>query len=478
MTSSPSKSSYKWWETDDKTKRLYTELLAEKIAKSPKKSASKLTRSASSCTDLRSRLEALEGKGNPQGSPVKRASSIRSLTSLDEIGSTPQSPRKYTFETVTMDTLEKYEYIKSPKKKSLSSSPSSTSLSSLSSSSPAPSSGSDEEYDKKVSSWRTSSSSSRESDRSDSKPWMFKGNDKNTKEQERWSYLTKGGNNERDKTPTTPTKGGLASKSTSKESDKWKPNPMFMLMTSSSKPEFKSFGGKTYDATGSPIRKKISASKLSEVPEYGSLSSSEDSSDSGRATGRSYTRAREETQSKPTTSYQRNDLIGLKEARKNNDNTAAAKEAMDLPNNTKQATKNLSSSGDEDELDINQITKKFQALCETVEQLEFKMFEFSNDIQKLKHSIGIKEKDDGNLIEIGSPKHHFRHGFTLAAGKDLLAERATARALLMRQYSSPSKSPRNISKLMKDTGIDKEMAEVDANKTKALEEELRKVRNG
>lgn len=498
MTSSPSKPSYKWWESDDKTKRLYTELLAEKIAKSPKKSASTLMKSASSCSDLRSRLEALEGKGTPPGSPVKRSSSIRSLTSSDKINSAQQSPKKYTFETVTMDTLAKYEYIKSPKKKALgsmssplSSSASTSSLSSLSSPSPGPpSSGSDEEYDKKISSWRmyerksssssSSSVSSREDDSIDSKPWMFKGNDKNSKEQERWGYLTKGSNNERCKQPTTPSKGGLSSKSTT-DSDKWKPNSMFMLMTSSSKPELKSFGAKAYD-TGTPLRKERSVSKLSEVPEYSS-SSSDDSSDSGRATTRSFTRAKDEVQNKSSTSYQRNDLISFKETRKdNNKNSNTNNDALDerrefrSMNTTNEDTKPKASTGDEDEeLDIAQITKKFHALCETVEQLEFKMFEFSNDIQKLKHSMGMKDKDRDNHVEINSPKHHFRHSFTLSAGKDLLSERSTARALLMRQYASPSKSPMNISKLMKDTGIDKEMAEADASKTKVLEDELRKV---
>lgn len=482
MASSPAKPSYKWWESDDKTKRLYTELLAEKIAKSPKKSGSTLVRSASSCSDLRSRLEALEGKGTPPASPVKRSTSIRSLTSLEETGSIQQSPRKYTFETVTMDTLAKYEYIKSPKKKPLGSTPSlsSTSLSSLSSSpSPAPSSGSDEEYDKKIANWKTyersSSSSSKEDDspRNITKSWSFQGYDKNARDQERWNSLGKGKSNDRDKNPTTPTRGGLPPKSTPQDPDKRKSSPMFMLMTSSSKPELKSFGGKSYDTgTGSPARKERQYSKLTEVPEYGSSSSGEslddrssDSSDSGRATERAISRGKGDRAYR-TPKSERDCLVTVKESDNNNNMSVNDTKAIQNNNSNKATSKAPKPvQSDEEEMDINQISKKFQALCEEVEQLEFKMSEFASDIQKLKRSIGIKDKEGVNT-EIGSPKHHFRHAFTLAAGKDLLSERATARALLMRQYSSPTKSPRNISKLLKDTGIDKEMAEVSITKSR------------
>ncbi|KAK3739724.1 hypothetical protein QZH41_005049 [Actinostola sp. cb2023] len=509
MKGSPSKTGYKWWETDDKTKRLYTELLAEKIAKSPKKST--LTRSASSCSDLRSRLEALEGKGTPPTSPVKRASSIRSLTSPEETNTVVQhSPRKYTFETVTMDTLAKYEYIKSPKKKPLGTKEpsSSSSLSSLSlSSSPVPStSGSDEEYEKKGFAWKTyevnrsPGTSSREdgSERNEIKPWKFRDNDKNAREQERWSFTSKGKTNE-DKAPTTPTRGSLPPKATPKESDKWTPNPMFMLMTSSSKPELKSFGGKTNnEGTGSPTlstrKERISkvSSKLDEVPEYGSSSSGDNMDDCGdRSSGnrvmeRTFAHGREEKSSysnpRNLTKTTSKATMGVVPKSTQDTNTKAKETTRDFkvskyhkPTDDQQVNDKTSQQNPtEEELDVNQITKKFQALCEEVEQLEFKMFEFSNDIHKLKLSIGIKDKD-GVEKELESPKHHYSYAFTLAAGKDLLSDRVTARALLMRQYSSPTKSPRNIAKLLRDTGLDKEMTEADACKTKALEEELRKI---
>jgi hypothetical protein len=533
MTSSPSKSGYKWWESDDKTKRLYTELLAEKIAKSPKKTAktSTLTRSLSSCSDLRSRIQALEYKGSPPGSPIKRSPSIRSLTSPEDSDtSQTSSAQKYTFETVTMDTLAKYEYIKSPKKKPFGSKDSSSSSSSMSSSPSPPTSGSDEEYEKKksLSLQKTYDVKERmlrettafhEMSGHNKKSWAWSTNDNAPSNQDRWSLSSKdmsrvGGGG---KSPAMPTKNSLSPKASprfsSHDSDAWmRPNPMFMLMTSSQNPELKSFGlSDNTKPPGTSSSKTVSTkerfskstSKLEEVPEYKSYSSEETSTDDTRSGGSSSFRARtmgrtfkKDSEERPSNdsqnfNFKRASSSDKKIGSSEDDNkiwTRALNTSYEKDNDkpSEESKKNQDKGtvkvnpvdqikGD---LDVNQITKRFQSLCEEVEQLEFKMYEFSDDIHKLKIGIGIKNKDDNNKtdsVEPGQFKHQYKHAFTLSAGKDLLSERVTARALLMRQYASPSKSPRSIAKLLQGTGIDKEMAEADACKSKALEEELRKI---
>ncbi|XP_031565144.1 uncharacterized protein LOC116300413 [Actinia tenebrosa] len=522
MTSSPSKSGYKWWEGDDKTKRLYTELLAEKIARSPKKTLktnSTLTRSVSSCSDLRSRIQALEHQGSsPPSSPIKRSASIRSLSSLEESDSSHNGTgKKYTFETVTIDTLAKHEYIKSPKKKPFGSKESSSSSSSSSSPSP-PTSGSDEEYEKKRFSMRKTYDMKEKVPRATS---GFHGDQKNgfqgDEKKNPWAWSSKEstvtGNNpdrwslsfsDKGKGPATPTKSCFSPKTSPRlssiDSDLWmKPNPMFMLMTSSQKPELKSFGcpdnskAIATTSTQSDVTKERflkSKSKLDEVPEYKSSSSEYDVADGASSDGGSGDRAKNssitfKTQGFNSQKYNFQSSSSNDEDSGRNDKEtgfmkSVKKREIQAGDDSKKVQENARVKFNhvdevEGQIDINQITKKFQALCEEVEQLEFKMFEFSDDIRKLKIGIGLKDDSTNSENQVSEIKHHYKHAFTLAAGKDLLSERATARALLMKQYSSPSKSPRSISKLLQDTGIDKEMAEADARRSQVLEEELRKI---
>ena len=321
---------------------------------------------------------------------------------------------------------------------------------------------------------------------------------------DRWSLSSK----DKGKGPATPTKSCFSPKTSprisSLDSDTWmNPNPMFMLMTSSQKPELKSFGlteatAKTSAQDGVDVAKdKFSKrkSKLDEVPEYKSSSSDEDVADGASSDGMS---GRERAKnlgktfkvqefSSPKFSFRRANLSDKKgERNENNDKNDKGKMKLDgkKEGQARDESKKAQENGKvklnhvdevEEQIDINQIAKRFQALCEEVEQLEFKMFEFSDDIHKLKIGIGLKDdgKESENLNALA--KHSYKHAFTLAAGKDLLSERATARALLLKQYSSPSKSPRSISKLLQDTGVDKEMAEADAKRSQALEEELRKI---
>lgn len=320
---------------------------------------------------------------------------------------------------------------------------------------------------------------------------------------DRWSLSADKG-----KGPATPTKSCFSPKTSprfsSPDSNSWmNPNPMFMLMTSSQKPELKSFGlpdnSKAMARTSAQndvtkMRFSKSKSKLDEVPEYKTSSSEDDVVDGassvggmGNATknmGRTFKIQGLNSQKFNFQRASSSEDKSVRNEKKNKTDTGIMKLGEKKESQASDDSKKAQENGTvkfnyvdevEGQIDIGQIAKRFQSLCEEVEQLEFKMFEFSDDIHKLKVGIGLKDNSTGPENQAGQNKHHYKHAFTLAAGKDLLSERATARALLMKQYSSPSKSPRSISKLLQDTGIDKEMAEADARRSQALEEELRKI---
>ena len=112
--------SYKWWETSDKTKRLYTELLAEKLS-SPRNSGSSKTKSFKTGVQNQGREEVMANKDKQdrKGSSVQQTSTPKDLggSALKKtIEKEESSEKKYTFETITMDTLAKYDYIRSPTK--------------------------------------------------------------------------------------------------------------------------------------------------------------------------------------------------------------------------------------------------------------------------------------------------------------------------------------------------------------------------
>ena len=121
MAAAPSFPTYKWWETDDKTKRLYTELLAEKLSSPRKSGATTLSRKPSNGKDARSQLTSSPKHDMPK---VNFSCDERnSRKSKEEKGEGEDKSGKYTFETITIDTLAKYEYIKSPRKRAASTVP-------------------------------------------------------------------------------------------------------------------------------------------------------------------------------------------------------------------------------------------------------------------------------------------------------------------------------------------------------------------
>ncbi|EDO29613.1 predicted protein [Nematostella vectensis] len=609
MTSSPAKANYKWWETDDKTKRLYTELIAEKLSKSsPKKTKPTLTRSLSD-VNFRARSSHINReKLNPTSDPEIPSSSPNDNHFPGSPGEQPFSPRnyqtaagsgnlgaallspakKYTFETITMDTLAKYEYIKSPKKvRSVPCSPASSRLASPSSSSsplasssssegeneeeknsalpgsprnyglpkatglskgkwswnvmtptktgqnaspsssssplPSSSSSSEEETEKRDSfflgsprnygspkatgtskgEWKLnskspattenstfhSSSSSQLTSRGGSEEGYAKKDSLSLESTSKYgnglqrsSSLTKGkwswnvttpktdqNNNTQPsrnaiqtslRTPTKP--DNSQEKTKGFDSSSWmKPNPRFMFMASS--PERKTFGDEARASCKDPSeeepmterksKEKSSAMlrKHEEVPEY-------------KASGESST-----------------DDSGTEENTLNVNALEKLLTKKDESGETERSGSKVQTRDTSKELDISEINKKFQSLCEEVEQLEFKMYEFSDDIHKLKMSMGMKESSEANQVEydrvgLASVEHkqRYKHSFTFAAGKDLLADHQTAHALLMRKHASPCKSPRAV-KILLDAGMEKEITESEKRRDKELEEQMKKI---
>ncbi|KAL9979319.1 hypothetical protein ACROYT_G016967 [Oculina patagonica] len=117
MAAAPSFPTYKWWETDDKTKRLYTELLAEKLSSPRKTGASTLSRKPSNGKDARARLTSSPKRDTITVSVNSEEQGPSKTTCKQDKGETEDKCGKYTFETITIDTLAKYEYIKSPRKR-------------------------------------------------------------------------------------------------------------------------------------------------------------------------------------------------------------------------------------------------------------------------------------------------------------------------------------------------------------------------
>ena len=362
MATGTSFPTYKWWETDDKTKRLYTELLAEKLSSPRKTGTSTLSRKPSNGKDVRARLTS---------SPKRDASTVNvnsdervSSKNKQEKGDTDDKCGKYTFETITIDTLAKYEYIKSPRKRGATTVP--------------------------VSFFE----STEKADCKDVDKTMTTGGYKDNKELLDKLLPPKVSRDVKDE--STPPNGHF----------------LFPQKLSSAKNEFQGLKNeadeKEIHTKGAVMKKeKPSRAKLAEIPEYTSSESSESSAD--------------ETV-----------LLGMGSIKKKPQTLLKSKEASDNKH-TGEADKPLK---------IEELSTKFQFLSEEVAQLEFKMFEFTDDIKKLKQAMGFKDdktedrKKETADIKVSSVEK--TTGFGITRQKSF-TDKFNSKAMLMKQQASPSK---------------------------------------
>lgn len=351
MAAAPSFPTYKWWETDDKTKRLYTELLAEKLSSPRKTSGSSLSRKPSNGKDISARLTS---------SPKRQTSSVNFnshekdlVKSKEEKGDADNKYGKYTFETITIDTLAKYEYIKSPRKRAATTIPVS----------------------------------------------FFEQTDKATNQTTKENRELRG--------TISPPKV---------TSDVSLSNGHFLISqkSSSANNELQELKGKgvvkktdSKDA-GMKKEKPSRSKKLEEIPEYTSSESSESSVDETVLLGNAAKKEEKKSQAL------------LTESKGAGDNRKAAK--TDQP------------------LKIEELSSKFQLLSEEVAQLEFKMFEFSDDIHKLKLGMGFQEANTEDKKENKSSAEEKKYDYGVARQKSFTyADKFNSKAMLMKQQASPSK---------------------------------------
>lgn len=332
--------SYKWWETDGKTKRLYTELLAEKLS-SPRKSAGTLNCKGSNSSEVKNTIKSAAQDTTSGGCKPKDTASLGS----SKINQVEQSDKKYMFETITMDTLAKYDYIKSPKKAT-----------------EGPSSPLDTKY--------------------------------KTQAEVRAKLLT------------------LSPAKQTETTNKGVKNGHFLLTKKLSMPtDTESSAYESKLKTGSMTKlasvKERTPSVKQQAPEYKSSDSRHTSADrAGHSNGEKENKVSFQC-SKITSSE--NKSIGL-----------AHKEIGD----------------------INELTKKYQVLCDEVEQIELKLFEFSDEIHKITVGMGMKdtkaegsnkEKSGKEMDNAGIREH--RHRFTSFRDKYTLGK-----ALATDPQNSTSKS--------------------------------------
>ncbi|XP_068724384.1 transcription initiation factor TFIID subunit 3-like [Montipora capricornis] len=149
--------------------------------------------------------------------------------------------------------------------------------------------------------------------------------------------------------------------------------------------------------------------KLEEIPEYTS-SSSENSAD-------------ETVVRVKTTTYRKEE-----------------NKAQSPEKDSKEVSKNKQPNKNNQPLKIEELSSKFQLLSEEVAQLEFKMFEFSDDIQRLKQSMGFKSGDVEDKTADRSPGTEEKNEFRVTRQKSFtFADRFNHKAMLMKKQASPSK---------------------------------------
>ncbi|XP_022789219.1 uncharacterized protein LOC111328935 [Stylophora pistillata] len=404
MAAAPSFPTYKWWETDDKTKRLYTELLAEKLSSPRKSGSTNLSRKPSNGKDTKSQLTSSPKHDIPK---VNFSCGERnSRKSKEEKGEREDKSGKYTFETITIDTLAKYEYIKSPRKRAASTVP--------------------------VSFFEST-------EKPDSKEVIKAATSGYKDNKEVIEKLLP----------------------TSKESKEDKPtqfsNGQFLISQkfASTKNELQGLKNESDEKDASkngPLMKKDkpSQAKLVEIPEYTSSESSESSAD--------------ETV-----------LLGASNAKK----TVTPLKSKEPQDNKK--------TGEVDKpLKIEELSTKFQFLSEEVAQLEFKMFEFSDDIKKLKQAMGFKDTKPENYekekTSTKQPTVVKTNEFGITRSKSFThADKFNSKALLMKQNASPSKmlaakTGGLLSEKLPLEGTSKEDAMAELKKNGALTEIINKIK--
>lgn len=407
MAAGPSFPTYKWWETDDKTKRLYTELLAEKLSSPRKTGTSTLSRKPSNGKDVKTQLTSSPKRdtskviANPEEGGSRKSKSDKRETE-DNYG-------KYTFETITMDTLAKYEYIKSPRKRAATTIP--------------------------VSFFE----STEKADCTDVHV-TAKGGYKDNKERID-KFLP----------PLNETKEGTTAASS---------NGHYLISQKLSSAKNDLQGLKTMpdeQETNKKVAavKKASRAKLAEIPEYTSSESSESSADETALLGIGSSMKKSQTLPKP---------------KDDTDNKCTQSDNTDKP------------------LKIEELTTKYQFLSDEVAQLEFKMFEFSDDIKKLKQAMGFKTevKREDSKIETtdtkGNKSEVKTNDYGITRQKSFTyADKFNSKAMLMKQQASPSKmlavKPGGLlaAKIsMECTGKEDAMAEL--KKNGALSEIINKIK--
>lgn len=407
MAAGPSFPTYKWWETDDKTKRLYTELLAEKLSSPRKTGTSTLSRKPSNGKDVKTQLTSSPKRdtskviANPEEGGSRKSKSDKRETE-DNYG-------KYTFETITMDTLAKYEYIKSPRKRAATTIP--------------------------VSFFE----STEKADCTDVHV-TAKGGYKDNKERID-KFLP----------PLNETKEGTTAASS---------NGHYLISQKLSSAKNDLQGLKTMPdekETNKKVAavKKASHAKLAEIPEYTSSESSESSADETALLGIGSSMKKSQTLPKP---------------KDDTDNKCTQSDNTDKP------------------LKIEELTTKYQFLSDEVAQLEFKMFEFSDDIKKLKQAMGFKtevKREDSKMETTdtkGNKSEVKTNDYGITRQKSFTyADKFNSKAMLMKQQASPSKmlavKPGGLlaAKIsMECTGKEDAMAEL--KKNGALSEIINKIK--
>lgn len=386
---------YKWWETDDKTKRVYTEVLVEKLTKPNSKKTENPSDKKKSCrqTDKRE-LVCPPRLTVPPNSPTDLES--QNGSSLENSATTPErKSKKYQFETITMETLAKYDYIKSPKKQSnTANAKNETNIDDHSEKSVI-----DQEWEKQL-----------------AKSNSGRATDKNQK-----SYYE-----ELIDSMKTSQKPPQISNSNTKQKYNYKEKSSESDTKSNTKDDDQPFS----------IRKpNLTQSKLAEIPEYDSSDVQETSTEEDDSTSDGASSQRDKLKNSSGV-YERKEAPGTK-----------------IQDKLKSTNNNVDMSilrGDEL---LKFLSDKYVSLCERVEMLEFKLFEFCDDIYKLKKAVGVKTKEEGEKptddttipeqqIQLSSPRHsrpYYKHALTLAANRDLLTNRYQSKSLLLKQQSSPSK---------------------------------------
>lgn len=407
MAAGPSFPTYKWWETDDKTKRLYTELLAEKLSSPRKTGTSTLSRKPSNGKDVKTQLTSSPKRdtskviANPEEGGSRKSKSDKRETE-DNYG-------KYTFETITMDTLAKYEYIKSPRKRAATTIP--------------------------VSFFE----STEKADCTDVHV-TAKGGYKDNKERID-KFLP----------PLNESKEGTTAASS---------NGHYLISQKLSSAKNDLQGLKTMpdeQETNKKVAavKKASRAKLAEIPEYTSSESSESSADETALLGIGSSMKKSQTLPKP---------------KDDTDNKCTQSDNTDKP------------------LKIEELTTKYQFLSDEVAQLEFKMFEFSDDIKKLKQAMGFKtevKREDSKMETTdtkGNKSEVKTNDYGITRQKSFTyADKFNSKAMLMKQQASPSKmlavKPGGLlaAKIsMECTGKEDAMAEL--KKNGALSEIINKIK--